>query len=331
MPSSRAEEAVLHPPFDPETLFAPHHRGGRFFCPWGMARRTPADLLRWQLRRVPARLRRPRDPIPQVGNEGASLGRVAERAELTWIGHASFALHEGERVALFDPHFGPRALMPPRWSPPGLPLSAVPADATVLLSHNHYDHLDRWTLDRLPRGLDWLVPLGLGAAVRRSGHTRVREVDWGEEIELGDWRFTFLPAQHWSRRLSQPENSTLWGAWLIDTGRTRLFFGGDSGWFGGYAELGRRCAPLDAALLPVGAYEPRWFMKPAHMNPGEALAAFGALGARLLVPMHWGVFDLADEAVDEPPRELARLLARPEHAALSGRVRTLRIGETLRF
>jgi L-ascorbate metabolism protein UlaG (beta-lactamase superfamily) len=296
-----------------------------------MARRTPLDLLRWQLRRVPARLRRPRDPIPQVGHDGEALARVAGSAELTWIGHASFALHEGERVALFDPHFGPRALLPPRWTAPGVPLAAVPADATVVVSHNHYDHLDRWTLDRLPKTLDWLVPLGVGESVRRSGHRRVRELDWGDEAESGGWRFTFLPAQHWSRRFSQPENTTLWGAWLADTGRTRLFFGGDSGYFGGYAELGRRLAPLDAALLPIGAYEPRWFMQAAHMDPGEALVAFRELGARWLVPMHWAVFDLADEAVDEPPRELARELARPANAGLAARVRVLRVGESWRL
>jgi L-ascorbate metabolism protein UlaG (beta-lactamase superfamily) len=318
-------------PFDPSTLFAPHRRGGRFFCPWGAPRRRLADLLRWQLRRVPARLRRPSDPIPQVGNDGGSLRRVAERAALTWIGHASFALHEGERVALCDPHFGPRALLLPRWSEPGLPLRAIPPRTTVLLSHNHYDHLDRWTLERLPKSLDWLVPLGLAEMVRRAGHARVRELDWWDEAEVGGWRFTLLPVQHWSRRLSQPENTTLWGAWLLDTGRTRVLFAGDSGRFGGFAELGRRLAPLDAALLPIGAYEPRWFMQPAHMSPEEALLAFRELGARELVPAHWGVFDLADEAIDEPPRELARLLALPAHAELAPRVHRLRIGERLQL
>ena len=292
-----------------------------------MPRRTLLDVVRWQLQRVPARDRRPRAPIPRVENDGASLARIAERAELTWIGHCSFALHEGERVALLDPHFGPRALVPKRWSPAGIPIASVPDTAVALLSHNHYDHLDRWTLARLPKAIDWLVPLGLGSYVRAFGFRSVREADWWDEIEVRGWRCTFLPAQHWSRRLSQPENTTLWGAWLVDTGRARLLFGGDSGWFEGYAELGRRLAPLDAALLPIGAYEPRWFMQPMHLNPEEALAAFRALGARRLVPMHWGTFDLADDAVDEPPRVLRELLARPEHAELSDGVAWLAVGE----
>jgi N-acyl-phosphatidylethanolamine-hydrolysing phospholipase D len=312
-----------------ELLTAPHLRHGRFFCPWGVERRTLRHVLRWQLRRVPKRRREPRGPIPLVENDGASLARVAERAELTWIGHCSFALHEGETTALFDPHFGPRALVPPRWAPPGVPLAAVPRDAVALLSHNHYDHLDRWTLARLPKSIDWLVPLGLGGYVRACGHERVRELDWWQQAEAGGWRFTLLPAQHWSKRLSQPENSTLWGAWLADTGRARVLFGGDSAWFDGYRELGRRLGALDAALLPIGAYEPRWFMRVAHMNPAEALDAARALAAATLVPMHWGTFDLADDAVDEPPRELARQVARPEYVELAVRVRPLAVGETL--
>ena len=309
-------------------LFAPHQRSGRFFCPWGMPRRNLRRVLRWQLRRASARTRRPQS-ISTIVNDGSSLGRLAEGAELTWIGHCSFALHEGERVALFDPHFGRRALLPARHSPPGIPLDSVPGHAVALLSHNHYDHLDAWTLARLPKSIEWLVPLGLAELVRSFGFAAVRELDWGDEAEAGGWRFTLLPAQHWSRRFGQPENSTLWGAWLADTGRTRLLFGGDSGWFGGYAELGRRLAPLDAALLPIGAYEPRWFMKAMHMNPEEALRAFRALAARQLVPTHWGAFDLADEAVDEPPRELGRRLVRPEHADLGPRVRFPAVGETL--
>jgi len=312
------------------SLFAPHVRDGRFFCPWGVDRRTRWDLLRWRLTRRPTRPRR-LGTIPVIANDGASLARIAERPELTWIGHCSFALHEGERVVLLDPLFGPRALVPRRHSPPGLPLAAIPRDAVALISHSHYDHLDAWTLKRLPKSIEWLVPLGLASYVRGFGFERVRELDWGGEAEAGGWRFTFLPAQHWTRRFGQPENSTLWGAWLIDSGRTRVFFGGDSGWFGGFAELGRRWAPFDTALLPIGAYEPRWFMKEMHMTPDEALQAFRALGARELVPMHWGTFDLADDAIDEPPRELRRQLERPEHADIAARVRIPAVGETLSF
>jgi N-acyl-phosphatidylethanolamine-hydrolysing phospholipase D len=311
------------------SLYAPYEKGGRFFCPWGMEQRSFLDVLRWQLRRSPARTRRPVAPVPVVPDDGSRLSHAVEVPELTWIGHASFAFHAEDRVVLFDPHFGPRALLPRRCSSPGLPLESVPANALALLSHNHYDHLDAWTLARLPKSIAWRVPLGLGRTVRSFGFTDVRELGWWGEDETGGWRLTFLPAQHWSNRLGQARDSSLWGMWLLDTGRTRVLFGGDSGWFHGFAEIGRRFAPLDAALLPVGAYLPRWFMSPVHMSPEEALRAFRDTGARLLVPCHWGAFDLADDAVDEPPRELARQLGRPAHADLAPRVRVLAVGETL--
>ncbi len=140
---------------------------------------------------------------------------------------------------------------------------------------------------------------------------------------------TFLPAQHWSRRLSQPENSTLWGSWLVDSGSTRTFFAGDSGYFSGFAELGLRLAPLDLAILPIGAYLPRWFMKPVHMTPEEALLAFRDLAARRLVPSHWGTFDLADDAIDEPPRVLRELLGTDAFRELASRVTIPAVGETI--
>ena len=311
------------------TLYAPCEREGRFFHPWGAERRSLADVLRWQLARAAGRTRRPRAPVPAVPNDGAALARSVPGPELTWIGHASFAFHEGDRVVLLDPHLGPRALLPKRQSPVGLPLAAIPGDALALLSHNHYDHLDAWTLARLPRSIEWLVPLGLARYVRGFGFEKVREVGWWGEAEVGGWRFTFVPMQHWSNRFGQAPNSTLWGGWLVDSGRTRLLFAADSGYFHGFAELGRRFAPIDAALLPIGAYAPRWFMAGVHMDPEEALLAFEDTGARLLVPHHWGAFDLADEPVDEPPRLLARLLATPRFSGLADRVRVPAIGETL--
>jgi L-ascorbate metabolism protein UlaG (beta-lactamase superfamily) len=318
---------MIRPP-DRATLFAPHRRGGRFFNPWGGERRSFLEALRWQLRRAPGRTRRARE-VARAAADPERLRRRAARAELTWIGHASFALHEGETVALLDPHFGPRALLPPRQTAPGLPLDAVPERGLVLVSHNHYDHLDAWTLARLPKGLAVRVPLGLEGYVRSFGFADVAALDWWQECEVAGWRLTFVPMQHWSNRIGQRPSSTLWGGWVIDTGATRVLFAGDSGYFHGFAEIGRQFDRLDAALLPVGAYEPRWFMRPVHMNPAEALDAFADTGARTLVPTHWGTFDLADEAVDEPPRELARRLAEPRYAGLAPRVRVLAVGETL--
>ncbi len=288
-------------------LHAPHRRGDLFFNPWGSFPMRPADVLRWYWSR-PWR-RPPESPAPRVPNDGAALRRPRRGVACTWVGHATFAIQTERSLLLTDPHWGPRALVPRRWVPPGVPLEALPAAPLVVLSHNHYDHLDRWTVARLPVGTRWLVPLGLAGLVRDMGASQVRELDWWDEVDEGPFHLTCLPAQHWSNRLTQRRNGSLWCSWLIDAGDRRLYFAGDSGWFPGFAEYGRRFGPLAAALLPIGAYEPRWFMRYQHMDPAEALAAAGALVARELVAMHWGTFVLTDEPLDEPPRALARAAA----------------------
>jgi len=312
-----------------DTLRAPHFADGRFFNPWGVAHASFRDLVRWKLlsRNRYDRRRPPR--VPRVGNDGASLHRRADSPEASWIGNATFALQDGSSVLVTDPHFGPRALVPRRHGAPGLPLAAIPASAVAVLSHNHYDHLDRFSLASLPKGIAWRVPLGLGRFVRRFGFREVEELDWWESSDCRGFRLTLLPAQHWSRRLSQPDGTTLWGSWLIESPGLRTFFAGDSGSFQGFAEYGRLFPGLDLALLPTGAYEPRWFMKPVHMNPQEALAAFRDLGARRMIPMHWGTFDLSDEPIDEADRVLEGLL-REESPDFSRRVHRLAIGARYR-
>jgi L-ascorbate metabolism protein UlaG (beta-lactamase superfamily) len=153
----------------------------------------------------------------------------------------------------------------------------------------------------------------------------VQELDWWQSARHGRWTITCLPSQHWSRRIELGTNETLWCSWLLDSGERRYFFAGDTGWFHGFAEFGRRFAPIDAAILPIGAYEPRWFMRGQHLNPAEAWQAFGELGARWLLPMHWGTFDLTDEPLDEPPRALARAIA--EAGGDASRVHLFAIGE----
>ncbi|MGE0640880.1 MAG: MBL fold metallo-hydrolase [Thermoanaerobaculia bacterium] len=318
-------------PSDP--LRAPHFAGGRFFNPWGVGKAGFGALLRWKLLSRSAYDRRRPPKVPRVENDGASLADRDGPPELHWVGHSTFAVHDGARLLLTDPHFGPRALLPRRHHPPGLPLAAVAAagaDTVALLSHNHYDHLDRHTLARLPKSVAWRVPLGLGRFVRSFGFDDVVEQDWWQSTECRGFRLTFLPAQHWSRRLSQRDETTLWGSWLVESANLRLYFAGDSGYFPGFAEFGRTFPGLDVALLPIGAYEPRWFMRPVHMNPAEALTAFRELGARHLLPMHWGTFDLTDEPIDEPDLELGRLLAGAEKD-LAARVARLPIGGTFRL
>lgn len=311
----------------PDDLYAPHYADGRFFNPWQRFQTRLRDVLKWQLsgkapydRKAPLR-------IPVVANDGAYLKDRSQPDSITWVGHSTFAVQDGGEVFLTDPHWGARALVPPRLSPPGIPLSAVPPDAFAVLSHNHYDHLDTWTVRRLPRSIPWFAPLGLGQWLRSKGVVAT-ELDWWQSARHGRWTLTCLPAQHWSNRLGMPRHSTLWCSWLLDNGDNggrRYYFAGDSGYFHGFAEIGRRFGPIDVAFLPIGAYEPRWFMKYQHIDPAEAWRAFRDLGARHMVPMHWGAFDLTDEPADLAPRVLEKILE--EERADRGRVHILTVGE----
>ncbi len=170
-----------------------------------------------------------------------------------------------------------------------------------------------------------LVALGLAPLLRDWKRERLTELDWWESMRHGAWTITCLPSQHWSNRLGQAANETLWCAWLLDSGERRYLFAGDSGFFAGSAEYGCRFAPIDVALLPIGAYEPRWFMRYRHMNPQQAFQAWRDLRARSMLGMHWGTFDLTDEPLDLPPRVLASLVM--ERGADPARVTTLAIGE----
>ena len=313
---------------DAAPLHAPHRSRGRFFNPWNPATRGITDVLRWKLASNPYGPRRLPPDVPVLANDGGYLAEISEPSSITWVGHATFALQDGPDVILTDPHWGPRALLPPRLTPPGIPLVAVPDRAFAVLSHNHYDHLDAWTVARLP-AIPWFVPLGLARWLRGRCAGPVVELDWWQSARHGRWTLTCLPAQHWSNRLGMGRNTTLWCSWLLDSGSRRVYFAGDSGYFEGYREIGRRLGPIDLALLPIGAYEPRWFMRLQHMEPAEALCAFRDLGAAHMIPMHWGVFDLTDEPVDLAPRVLAHELALDPTEA--GRVHPLAIGERWRF
>jgi len=293
---------------DPRSLYAPNHDGESFFNPWDRFEPRTRDLLRFALTRRPSRSGTAPE-VPRVPNDGASLSGTQQSAEVTWVGHATFAIHDGGDVVLTDPHFSERAFLPARQLEPGLPLESIPPDAFAVISHNHYDHLDAATVDRLPESVQWFVPRGLASWFRERGRPRVRELGWWESARRGRWTLTCLPSQHWSRRFGQGTNQTLWCSWLLDSGEHRYYFAGDTGYFHGFREYRRRFGPIDVAMLPIGAYQPRWFMRYQHMDPAEAYRAFLDLGARFMLPMHWGTFDLTHEPVDQPAKELARVVA----------------------
>ena len=293
---------------DPALLYAPHEERGRFFNPWSRFETGLADVLRWKLGHNPYG-RHGRPEIPILANDGSYLSSASEPPSITWVGHSTFALQDGPDVVLTDPHWGARALLPPRQSPPGIPLAAVPGHAFAVLSHNHFDHLDSWTVARLPPAVRWFVPKGLARWFAGRPPESVQELDWWQSARHGRWTLTCLPAQHWSNRTQLDRNASLWCSWLLDSGERRYYFAGDSGYFHGFKEIGRRFGPADVALVPIGAYEPRWFMRYQHMDPAEAYRAFQDLGARWMLPMHWGTFDLTDEPVDRAPRVFAEVVA----------------------
>ena len=316
------QDTTAIPP-EAASLYLPHRRGGEFFNPWGEMGGKAWDFVRWRVFDWNPHDKRRKPELPVVDNDGAYLSREGEPPSVTWIGHASFAVQDGDDVFLADPHFSKRALLPARFNPPGIPLDSVPGDAFAVVSHNHYDHLDSGTVEGLPETVTWFVPLGLGDWFRGRGRTAV-ELDWWESAEHGDWTITCLPSQHWSSRIGQWTNRTLWCAFLMDNGKRKYFHAGDTGYFHGFREYGRRFGPIDVAMLPIGAYAPRFMMQYQHMDPEQALVAFRELRARLFYPMHYGTFDLTDEPLDLPPKVLLEHVE--ERGVDPARIRILPVG-----
>jgi N-acyl-phosphatidylethanolamine-hydrolysing phospholipase D len=304
----------------------PAHHGpdGRFRIPWPLEiadQRSGGGVLRWQWERM-RQTRAPNpapEQVPVVPHAVASPRAAHGELRVTWVGHATFLIQAGGLNLLTDPHWSRRAsptqlVGPARFQAPGIPFDELPPIDAVLLSHDHYDHLDHATVghlrDRFGSGLRWITPLGYRAWFRDAGVTAVTELDWWGETEVrgddGTVRVTCAPAQHWTRRRLRETNSRLWASYALALpGGGRVYFGGDSGYFRGYREIGERLGPFDLSLLPIGAYDPRWFMAPAHMNPEEAVRAWRDLGGRgAFVPMHWGTFRLTDEDPLEPPVRL---------------------------
>lgn len=271
--------------------------------------RGPADILRWKVldtitgkRAIGAR-----DPFvpPVTANDGALLRTPAP--SITWIGHATYVLRLGGRVIATDPIWSHRiAGAVPRLAPPGLSLDALPPIEVVTISHNHYDHLDLPSLVSIGRQATFVVPLGVKGLLLEAGLPNVVELDWWESRRLGGLSVTLVPARHWSMRAPWDRNDSLWGGFVLQGQEGTAYHSGDTAYFDGFLEIGRRVGPIDVAMLPIGAYEPRWFMEPQHMCPEEAGEAFVALGARLFAAMHWATFRLTDEPMGEPKVRLER-------------------------
>jgi L-ascorbate metabolism protein UlaG (beta-lactamase superfamily) len=263
----------------------------------------------------------------------AGLQRHAGTDSVTWLGHASFLIRLDGRTILTDPFLSEHAsplppLGPERFAPPGLTAARLPRIDILLLSHNHYDHLDLPTIEALPakEQIHAIVPLRLGHYFTSRGFAHVRELDWHDEEEVAGLKVTGLPAIHFSKRTLFDRNATLWAGYAVQSTRKRIHFAGDTGYGPIFPDLGRNARPFDLSIVPIGAYEPRLLMQAVHVNPEEAVRVARELNARRVAGMHWGTIQLTEEPVFEPPERFRRAA----HAAgyADDDVWVMRIGET---
>jgi N-acyl-phosphatidylethanolamine-hydrolysing phospholipase D len=277
-------------------------------------------LLRRAVTRAPER----GTPPKPLANDGAELRHNGTHPTITWVGHATLLVQLAGVNVLTDPiwadHVGPPIFGVSRLVPPGIRFEDLPRIQAVVISHDHYDHLDLGTVQRLAREHNptFFVPLGLRAWLLERGITNVVELDWWQSRTLHGLTFTATPAQHSSGRGLFDQNERLWASWVVTGGGKRFFFGGDTGYTPALAEIGKRLGPFDVAALPIGGYSAFTAKHPNHVNPEEALQLFDDLHARLLVPMHWGTFALNREPFREPPtRLLAAALKRGEQEQIA--------------
>jgi L-ascorbate metabolism protein UlaG (beta-lactamase superfamily) len=288
-----------------------------------------SDVFRWAVvDKVSGRRRRSasRIPVPTVKPDLALLATppaVGEPSRITWIGHASWLLQLDGVSLLIDPVFSKRISgIVPRNADAPMQAADLPRIDATLITHSHYDHYDRPSVNAAKARV--ITGTGLGAAMDLPA----AELGWWDAERVNDTvRVSFVPSQHWSRRGLFDTNETLWGGFVIEGSRSRIYHAGDTAYFNGFTEIGARFPKIDAALLPIGAYDPAWFMEKQHMNPLQAVQAFVDLGARHFVAMHWGTFKLTDEPLDEPPRLLREEWAR--RALPAEALHIPAIGETL--
>ncbi len=290
-----------------------HHRANgfrntnpAFESPSGWAR------TRFMASRLWAALVDPRAArFPVVRNDGRALRDNGGEATITWVGHSTFLVQLDGVNVLTDPQWSGRAspvsfLGPRRVMAPGLVFEDLPPVHLVVISHDHYDHLDAPTVRRLAavhRPL-FLVPLGLKAWLAGLGITTVEELDWWQQRTLRGLEVTCLPVQHWSNRTPWDKDHRLWSGWALAGRDKRLFFAGDTGYYDGFREIGARLGPFDLAAISIGAYLPRYLMRMTHTTPEESLRLFTDVRGIRFVAMHWGTFDLGEEPLAEPPRHL---------------------------
>lgn len=314
-----------------------HHQGDRFVNLYPFKEPGVFDLIKWRWQRRNKKI----PPLesyhfPMAKNDPGFLQNNRLENTVTWIGHSTLLVQIKGINILTDPHFSKRA-SPVQWTgperavPPGLAMEDLPNLDLILISHNHYDHLDDNSISRLvetqaANNPAYVVPLKLGEWFKEKGIRNIIELDWWQSQNHERYSITSVPMQHWSKRNPFVRNDTLWAGWVINVAGFKFFFLGDTGYVPLFKEIGKRLGPFDLCAIPIGAYEPRWFMKNQHISPEEALFIHRDANCKKSVAIHWGTFILTDEPLDEPPKKIADL--KPKMAITEEEFLLLQHGET---
>jgi L-ascorbate metabolism protein UlaG (beta-lactamase superfamily) len=300
---------------DPALLYAPHFKDDLFFNPWMPNEdKEFLSVLKWRLTASQEYTEEEKTYLPRVVDKAKERILAMPQGDfIMWVGHATFLIRLNGEYWLVDPIFSERAVVVKRKTPAAITAEALKEVAPtlrVIITHNHYDHLDTSSIEDLPENTKMFVPLGLKEYVRDMNKRDVTEMDWWQEIHCGNGiTLVCLPMQHWSRRFGQEPRETLWASYMLITPTVTIYLGGDTGYFVGYKEIAKRYPKIDYALLPTTAYHPRWFMHYNHMNVDEAIEAFNDLNARYMISQQWGTFHLGDEPPGYSILELKRTIA----------------------
>lgn len=306
-----------------------HCDGEKFFNPYIKEKLPFYRLLKWLIKRKKAKW-----PKWVKNTHTCQLPSKLKGKEIavTFINHASFLIQTGGLNIIIDPIYSKRIspssfFGPKRVRLPGIPLTALPHIDLVLITHNHYDHLDIDTLKHFKKSHNPLFISGLGNKkfLNSHGFKNIIELDWWEKHVHKDAEIIFVPAQHFSARSAFDRNKTLWGGFVIQIKNKKIYHMGDSGYGPHFKDINQKIGSLDLSLIPIGCYKPRWFMKMMHINPEEAVQAHIELDSKLSIPMHYGTFPLSDEPFNQPLTNLRESLKKHRIA----KFKVLEFGETL--
>lgn len=316
------------------------HHGPRFTNPYEehVAQTIAVGLKWWILRDTYADVRNFRDQVPMERTDVTRIAGPSVKPRVTWLGHASVLLQYKGVNVLFDPMFSSKCSAfpifgPRRYTPPPVSAHELPPIHYLVISHNHFDHLDYPTVINF-RKSSVMAPLGLCEWFASRGFRRVRELDWWQthrdHVRGQRVRFVFTPTQHWSRRGLFDRDKTLWGSWMVEIADMRFWFAGDTGYNDvQFRQIGRELGPFDGAAIPIGAYAPRELMERCHIDPAQSVQVHQDVRSKWTLGVHWGTFPLSDEPILDPPRKL-RAQLKKQHVPLKA-FTTIPIGATRVF